>query len=321
VTPKRSTSSCVFVRVCAGLPAGRRSATPPAVRRSCCWRCFRNVSTLVHLHPPDASGPDFTVRNNFVGPGCANRGGDLRGCRNACGERALEHIRRMEAHVVSPSMFLLVTRWCFSFGVRRNRHADAPARHGSMFLFSGSYSMQTRLFKNRLRRRKLAGEQKHRAMTRRRVRMPVCAERKLKHHRVTNKTSGRNHMSLNRRNVLKGALAAGVAASAKVPAAVAQPGPIQSWLSDCEIRTARVRRIADGTRGAHVPETTQQHDRRTAGGVADRRHGRQSGRRRAPRRRNWSSASASTASSAPSRPSRRWRSTTSSALPRHRTSP
>jgi branched-chain amino acid transport system substrate-binding protein len=45
---------------------------------------------------------------------------------------------------------------------------------------------------------------------------------------VTNKNIlGENHMSLHRRNVLKGALATGVAASLRVPAAVAQPGPIK----------------------------------------------------------------------------------------------
>src|SRR4051812_9287368 len=43
-----------------------------------------------------------------------------------------------------------------------------------------------------------------------------------------NKNQPEEQMSLNRRAVLKGALAAGVATSAlKVPAAVAQPGPIK----------------------------------------------------------------------------------------------
>jgi len=51
---------------------------------------------------------------------------------------------------------------------------------------------------------------------------------KLKEHRAQQKPTTGNPMSFDRRTVLKGALAAGVASSAlKLPAAVAQPGPIK----------------------------------------------------------------------------------------------
>ena len=54
-------------------------------------------------------------------------------------------------------------------------------------------------------------------------------------------------MSLNRRTVLKGALATSVATSAlKVPAAVAQ-NPIKRRLPDRQDRRARFGRAADGT--------------------------------------------------------------------------
>jgi len=57
--------------------------------------------------------------------------------------------------------------------------------------------------------------------------MTVAQVTNLNQHHET-KTHWEKHMSLNRRNVLKGALAAGVATSTlKVPAAVAQPGPIK----------------------------------------------------------------------------------------------
>src|SRR5262245_37871806 len=58
---------------------------------------------------------------------------------------------------------------------------------------------------------------------------PVARRAKLHDHCVRQETKmGGDSMSMNRRRVLKGALAAGVAASAlKVPAAVAQAGPIK----------------------------------------------------------------------------------------------
>ena len=85
-------------------------------------------------------------------------------------------------------------------------------------------------------------------------------------------------MSLNRRTVLKGALATERRDVRAESAGRGRAGrPDQGRLSHREIRRARLRRAADGTGHADVLQGAQQHARRPPGRAADRRHRRQSG--------------------------------------------
>ena len=99
-------------------------------------------------------------------------------------------------------------------------------------------------------------------------------------------------MSLNRRTVLKGALAAGVATSAlKVPAAVAQAGPIKVGFL-----TIKTGPLASGGLQMEQGLTVffKERNNMLAGRPVElhhRRHRAAIRRRRAPRPRSWSSAS------------------------------
>ena len=98
-------------------------------------------------------------------------------------------------------------------------------------------------------------------------------------------------MSLNRRTVIKGALATGVATSAlKIPAAPAQAGPIRVGFL-----TIKTGPLASGglqmEQGADVLQGTQQHALRPPGRAASPPTPAAIRRRRVPRPRSWSSAS------------------------------
>src|SRR5262245_25622542 len=68
----------------------------------------------------------------------------------------------------------------------------------------------------------------HAALDRHRCKTVAHGAKLQEHWLIQENPNGGNSMSMNRRKVLKGALAAGVATSAlKVPAAVAQTGPIK----------------------------------------------------------------------------------------------
>ena len=84
-------------------------------------------------------------------------------------------------------------------------------------------------------------------------------------------------MTVNRRTVIKGALAAGVATQVLQGACRAgASGSHPCRIPDREDRAARFGRPADGTGPHGVLQGTQQHARGPAGGAAHRRHRRQS---------------------------------------------
>ena len=87
-----------------------------------------------------------------------------------------------------------------------------------------------------------------------------------------------NAMTVDRRTVIKGALAAGVATQVlKVPAAPAQAAPDPRRLPDHQDRPARLGRHPDGAGPHGLLQGARQHAGGPAGRAAHRRHRRQSG--------------------------------------------
>src|SRR5712691_936388 len=105
-TRRRSTSSCVLVRACAGLPPVSAVESSTGRPASMLLRSLKNTVRPCSIWmPPEASGPVLMVRNpTRIGPACAGAAGTLSTCvATPAASAPLMTVRRLTDILFSPS--------------------------------------------------------------------------------------------------------------------------------------------------------------------------------------------------------------------------
>src|SRR5262245_57663513 len=109
-TFNRSTSSCVLVRACAGLPAVSAVCSSTGRPASVLLRSLKNtVRPCSICRPPEASGPVLMVRKpTRMGPACAGAAGTLSTCvATPAASAPLMTVRRSTLMTFLPGWFVL----------------------------------------------------------------------------------------------------------------------------------------------------------------------------------------------------------------------
>src|SRR5215475_1668069 len=112
-TFSRSTSSCVLVRACAGLPAVSAVESSTGRPASMLLRSLKNTVRPCSIWmPPEASGPVLMVRKpTRIGPACAGAAGTFRACvATPAASAPLMTVRRFSVVMAIFSLGIAVVR-------------------------------------------------------------------------------------------------------------------------------------------------------------------------------------------------------------------